>query len=430
MTIGPAPMIRMLSKSARLGILAHQSDKPLEQVMAVLRAGARLGVVLDGKYRLSEHPQPFVGLVEEREVGRLDEPRQAFGVDDKAVVLTGDLDFASAQILYRMIGAAMAARHLEGPAAERQRQQLMAEADAKDRLAGGQQVAQYRHGVKAGRGRVARPVRQKNPVGTMAQNVFCRGSTRDHGDAAAMGCEHSQDVALCTVIYCNDVMARMLLSAVADPAFPHGLGPSISLSAGYLDSKIHPFETRPRKGARMERGNVEIALRIVADGPVWRPDIANPSRQAPRIDPGDPDQTMRCQPGIERRACAVARSLGDRCAQDEPAHGGCGRLHILAIRTDIADVGKGEGDDLTGIRGVCQDLLIAGHCGVEADLANCRPDSAKAAAPEYAAVGKDECRVAVGWSQHRHAHFISVVPARCGLPGRLRTPKADSDVRK
>src|SRR5215813_7183011 len=94
MTIGPAPMIRMLSISVRLGILAHQSDKTFEQVMAVLRAGARLRVVLDGKYRLPEHPQPFVGLVEEREMGWLDESRQAFGVDDNTVVLTGDLDLA------------------------------------------------------------------------------------------------------------------------------------------------------------------------------------------------------------------------------------------------------------------------------------------------------------------------------------------------
>ena len=39
----------------------------------------------------------------------------------------------------------------------------------------------------------------------------------------AVGCEHSQDVALRAVVDCNDVMTRMLLSAVADLAFPHGL---------------------------------------------------------------------------------------------------------------------------------------------------------------------------------------------------------------
>src|SRR5438270_953713 len=215
MTIGPGPIIRMLSISVRLGILAHQSTKAPEQVMAVLRAGARLRVVLDRKYWLPEHPQPFVGLVEEREVGRLDEPRKAFGVDDEAMVLTCDLDFAGAQILYRVIGAAMAARHLEGPAAERQRQQLVTEADAEHRRARPQQVAQYRHGVTAGRGGVAGSVRQKNTVGTMAQNVLCRSSGGNNSDMTTVRCQHAQDVALRPVIGGNDVMTRTLLSTVA-----------------------------------------------------------------------------------------------------------------------------------------------------------------------------------------------------------------------
>src|ERR1700736_2084798 len=283
MMIGPAPMIRMGSISVRLGIFAHQRDKALEQVMAVLRARARLRVVLDRKYRLPEDPQPFVGLVKEREGGRLDEPWQAFGVDDEAMVLTGDLDFAGAQILYRVIGAAMAARHLQGPAAERQRQQLMTKADAEDRRARTHQVAQYRHGVKAGRGGVPGSVRQKNTIGAMTQNVRCRGGGRNNGNPTAMGREHSQNVALCAVIHSHDVTARPLLSAIAELAFPHRLGPFIGLSAGDLESEIHPFKTGPREGACTEGGNVEFAFRIIADDPVWRPQITNPSRQLPCV---------------------------------------------------------------------------------------------------------------------------------------------------
>src|SRR5271168_2637216 len=135
MTIGPAPMIRMLSMSVRLGILVHQPGKALEQIMAIVRAGARLRVVLDRKDRLADHPQPFIGLVEEREMSRLDAFGQAFWVDDKPMVLAGDLDLAGLQILDRVISSAVTARHLVGPAAERQRQQLVAEADAEDRLA-------------------------------------------------------------------------------------------------------------------------------------------------------------------------------------------------------------------------------------------------------------------------------------------------------
>src|SRR5271168_1687624 len=121
MTIGPAPMIRMLSMSVRLGIRRHQRDKPLEQVMAVLWPWARLRMVLHREHRPTDDAQSFIGIVEQRQVGWLDPARQAIRLDDKAVVLAGDLDRAGQQILDRMVGAAMAARHLAGTAAERQR---------------------------------------------------------------------------------------------------------------------------------------------------------------------------------------------------------------------------------------------------------------------------------------------------------------------
>ena len=99
------------------------------------------------------------------------------------------------------------------------------------------------------------------------------------------------------------------------------------------------------------------------------------------------------------------------------------------IRSDIADVGKGEGDDLPGVRRVRQDLLVPGDGGVEADLADRGPNGAKALAPEYAAVRENERGVAVGRSID--ARILSgVVLARCSLPGRLRTPRANSDVGK
>src|SRR3954468_23451202 len=98
MTIGPAPMIRMLSISVRLGIPAHQCNEPFEQVMAVLRTRARLGGVLNREYRLVDDSKPFIGLVEEREMGRLDGFGHAFGVNHKTMVLTGDLDPPRAQI--------------------------------------------------------------------------------------------------------------------------------------------------------------------------------------------------------------------------------------------------------------------------------------------------------------------------------------------
>src|SRR3546814_4316518 len=56
----------------------------------------------------------------------------------------------------------------------------------------------------------------------------------------------------------------------------------------------------------------------------------------------------------------------------------------------IADMGKGEGDDLSRIAGVGQDFLIAGHRGVETDFADARSGRAIALAPDHRPVGQDE----------------------------------------
>jgi len=92
--------------------------------MAILRARARLGVVLHRKHRLADNPQSFIAVVEQRKMGGLDSARQTIGLNDKAMILAGDLDRAGQQILDRMIGSAMAARHFAGAPAERQGEQI------------------------------------------------------------------------------------------------------------------------------------------------------------------------------------------------------------------------------------------------------------------------------------------------------------------
>src|ERR1700746_3322210 len=121
MTMGPGPMIRMLSISVRLGISAHQPDEMLEQVMAVLWTGACLWVVLHREDRLAHDPKPFVALIKRGKMGRLNTFGQAFRVDDKTMILAGDLHLASPQILDWVIGTTMAAFHFAGLPAERQR---------------------------------------------------------------------------------------------------------------------------------------------------------------------------------------------------------------------------------------------------------------------------------------------------------------------
>src|SRR5215469_3642761 len=168
MTMGPAPTMRMLSRSVRLGINVDQIDKPFKQIMAVPGTGARFGMVLHRKNRLADNPKSFIAVVEERDVSDFEPRWKRVGVHDKAMVLAGDFDLAALQVFNRVVGAAVASRHLACLPAERQCQQLVAETDAENRLSRGDQLAQYWHRIGRSRRRVARTVRQEDPVRPMA----------------------------------------------------------------------------------------------------------------------------------------------------------------------------------------------------------------------------------------------------------------------
>ena len=64
------------------------------------------------------------------------------------------------------------------------------------------------------------------------------------------------------------------------------------------------------------------------------------------------------------------------------------RLDVLVVRADIANVGEGEGDDLAGVGGIGEDLLVAGHRRVEAQLANRLALRSEPFAPHGPSVGE------------------------------------------
>ena len=64
--------------------------------------------------------------------------------------------------------------------------------------------------------------------------------------------------------------------------------------------------------------------------------------------------------------------------------------NILFIGPHIADMRKGKGDDLTGIAGIGQNFLIAGHGGVEANFTGSIGCSANALAPKDPAIAQNQ----------------------------------------
>ena len=128
-------------------------------------------------------------------------------VDGEAVVLARDQHLPGVAVEHRVVGAVVAELHLHRPRARRERQQLVAEADAERRHAGVDDRRDRADRVGAGLG-VAGPVRQEHAVGRQREDRLGRRLRRhDRQPAAALG-EHAQDVVLDAEVVGDHVEAR------------------------------------------------------------------------------------------------------------------------------------------------------------------------------------------------------------------------------
>ena len=354
--------------------------------MAVLGAGRGLGVVLHGEHRPALDLQALERAVEERRVGLDHAGGQGLPVDDEAVVLAGDRHPAGFQVLDRMVGAPVPEVHLEGPGAQRQGQNLVAQADAEHGQAAGQQSVNHGHRVFPGRRRVAGAVGEEYAVRPVAQHVVRRGGRGDHGNPAAGGGEAAQDVALGAEIDGDHVVGGRRLAGVPVAEGPRRLVPGKRLAAGHLPGQVHALEPRPGGGPGAEGVDVDVAVLGVDDGALGGAAVANAARQPARIHPGDGDQSEGLEPGVQVAARAPVGRVRDGGAQHAAAHRRGGGFDVLGVGAHVADVGEGKGDDLAGIGRIGEDFLVPGDGGVEADLAHRRAHGPGAAPPEHRSV--------------------------------------------
>ena len=124
-----------------------------------------------------------------------------------------------------------------------------------------------------------------------------------------------------------------------------------------------------------------------------------------RVHAGDAGDAAGAQPCIEPLGGAPVAGLGDVLFHHQAAGGDGEGFDVLGIGADIADMGEGEADHLAGVGRVRQGFLVAGHAGVEADLAQALAIGAgcfrggmgaEATAPEDVAVGQDKGRGGAG----------------------------------
>ncbi len=175
-------------------IVFHQRDEPAEQVRCVMRAGRGLGVILHAERAQVGGAQALAAAVVQVCVRHFHARWQRLVIYREAVVVARNLHPPGIAEAHRLVAAVVAEAQLVGAAAQRQTQDLVAEADAEQRLLA-QQAAHRVDRVGHGGG-VAGAVREKNAVGVEREHLGGGRAGRHHRHAAALVGHQAQDVAL------------------------------------------------------------------------------------------------------------------------------------------------------------------------------------------------------------------------------------------
>ena len=146
----------------------------------------------------------FDRLVVEVDVGDFDFGRERIGIDGEAVVLRSDGNLSGAEVLDRLVAAAVAELQFEGAAAVGVREELVAEADAEDWFFA-DELAEFAVDV-AERGWVAGAIGEEDAVGIFGENFGGAGGGVHHLDFEARLAQAAQDVEFDAEVVCDDAV--------------------------------------------------------------------------------------------------------------------------------------------------------------------------------------------------------------------------------
>jgi len=163
---------------------------------------------------------------------------------------------------------------------------------------------------------------------------------------------------------------------------PQAVIPFVALGGGHLFREVHTLQTRPFARLLLQGFEIEFSLGVMRDHAVGGAVQADRAGQSAGVDARQADAAIALQPGVEMLGAAEIGRIGHVLADDATQGVRVDRLDILGIGADIADMREGKIDDLARIRGIGHHFLIAGHRGIEADLAHRRALGAESLAPD------------------------------------------------
>ena len=194
--------MRNASNSPRLPSCFDELRKIDEELFGVVRAGGGFGVVLDGEDGVFRRTGAFHGAVIQVDMSDFGIGGEVLAVGGEAVVLSGDFDFTSAQILHGLVASAVTELEFVGLSAGGVSQKLMTEANSKEGSAA-DEFTYFGMNIVEGRG-VAGAVGEKDAVRAHGEDVFGRSGGGHDGDIETFLTEAAQDVALNTKIVGHD----------------------------------------------------------------------------------------------------------------------------------------------------------------------------------------------------------------------------------
>ena len=155
---------------------------------------------------------------------------------------------------------------------------------------------------------------------------------------------------------------------VLTPATPHDA--RFMLAAALADPDpvviVEHALLYPAEGEVDEPGGIEHLAR---EHPGHRAADPEPADERPGVDAGQAHDVGLRQVVAERAGGGEVARDPARLADDEARHLQLAALDVGGVDPVVADLGRGHREDLAAVGGIGEDLLVAGHRGVETDLA-------------------------------------------------------------
>ena len=322
-------------------------------------------MVLDGEGWLVFAAESLVRVVVEVQVRQLDLFFfKRVGVHAEAVVLAGDFDLSRLEILDGVIGSTVAELELVCLGAERQGENLVAEADAEDGDFA-EEFADGFDGVFHGR-RVAGAVTQKYAVRFSRYDLF-GGCRRGYDvDVAAVRAKQAENILLDAVIEGNDLVflfgrAFDIAQYIDDALFP---------AVSFLGGDIFDDVPSDQAGVSVEcLSHIRCAEFGRRDNTSHGSFGADVSDEGACVDAFEADDVVGFEiiaqrSGISPTAGIIAVFLNDKAGGEDFF-----RFPIGLVRAVVADQGVRHRDYLLVVGRVGEYFLVAGHGRIEDNFA-------------------------------------------------------------